>query len=88
MQLFKQMYYDKKNILEVTATTTVPMTAALRQKLTDKLEKVSGKSVILHEKLDKSILGGIVLRYGNTQIDSSVKTKLDKIKAQIDSAIL
>ena len=44
--------------------------------------------MILHEKLDKSILGGIVLRYGNTQIDSSVKTKLDKIKAQIDSAIL
>ena len=88
MQLFKQMYYDKKNILEVTATTTVPMTAALRQKLTDKLEKVSGKSVILHEKLDKSILGGIVLRYGNTQIDSSVKTKLDKIKAQIDSALI
>lgn len=87
-QQFKQMYYEKKNILEVTATTTLPMSEALRKKLVEKLEKVSGKSVILHEKQDKSILGGIVLRYGNTEIDSSVKSKLDKIKAQIDSAIV
>ena len=87
-QQFKDIYYEKKNILEVTGTTTVPLSEGLRKKLVDKLEKVSGKSVILHEKLDKSILGGIVLRYGNTQIDSSVRTKLDSIKAQIDSAIV
>ncbi len=85
---FKQMYYEKKNILEVTATTAMPMSETLRKKLVDKLGKVSGKSIILHEKQDKSILGGIVLRYGNTEIDSSVKSKLDKIKAQIDSAIV
>ncbi|WP_028506051.1 ATP synthase F1 subunit delta [Ruminococcus sp. FC2018] len=87
-QQFKQMYYDKKNILEVTATTVQPLSESLRKKLVQKLEGVSGKSIILHEKQDKSILGGIVLRYGNTQIDSSVRTKLDKIKAQIDSAIV
>ncbi len=85
---FKQMYYDKKNILEVTATTVQPLSESLRKKLVDKLQSVSGKSVILHEKQDRSILGGIVLRYANTEIDSSVKTKLDKIKAQIDSAII
>ena len=85
---FKQKYYERKNILEVTATTTVPLSEAPKKKLVDKLEKVSGKSVILHEKTDKSILGGIVLRYGNTEIDSSVKTRLDKIKAQIDTIIV
>ena len=87
-QQFKQMYYDKKNILEVTATTVQPLSEKLREKLVQKLEGASGKSIILHEKQEKSILGGIVLRYGNTQIDSSVRTKLDKIKAQIDSAIV
>lgn len=85
---FKQMYFDRKNILEVTATTVRPLSEKLREKLVKKLESVSGKSVILHEKQDKTILGGIMLRYGNTEIDSSVRTKLDKIKAQIDSAII
>ena len=82
------MYYQKKNILEVTATTVQPLSDKLRKKLVDKLQSVSGKTVILHEKLDKSILGGIVLRYANTEIDSSVKTKLDNIKAQIDRIIV
>ena len=85
---FKDMYYQKKNILEVTATTVQPLSDKLRKKLVDKLQSVSGKTVILHEKLDKSILGGIVLRYANTEIDSSVKTKLDNIKAQIDRIIV
>lgn len=87
-QEFKNMYYDKKNILEVTATTVRPLSEALRQKLVEKLQSVSGKSIILREKQDKSLIGGIVLRYGNTQIDSSVKTKLDRLKLQIDSAIV
>ena len=65
-----------------------PLSDKLRKKLVDKLQSVSGKTVILHEKLDKSILGGIVLRYANTEIDSSVKTKLDNIKAQIDRIIV
>ena len=85
---FRQMYYEKKNILEVTAITVQPLSEKLRKKLTDKLQSVSGKSIILHEKQDKSILGGIVLRYANTEIDSSVRTKLDSIKAQIDSIIV
>ncbi|MBQ2581443.1 MAG: ATP synthase F1 subunit delta [Ruminococcus sp.] len=85
---FKQMYYEKENILEVTATTVQPLSEKLKNKLVEKLGKVSGKSIILHERQDKSILGGIVLRYGNTEIDSSVKTKLDKIKSQIDAIIV
>ncbi len=85
---FKQMYFERKNILEVTATTVQPLSEGLKKKLIDKLQSVSGKSIILHEKQDRSILGGIVLRYGNTEIDSSVKTKLDKIKSQIDAIIV
>ena len=85
---FKQMYYEKENILEVTATTVQPLSEKLKQKLIEKLGSVSGKSIILHEKLDRAILGGIVLRYGNTEIDSSVRTKLDKIKSQIDAIIV
>lgn len=87
-QELKKLYHEKNNILEVTATTVHPLSPALREKLINKLSSVSGKSIILHEKQDKTILGGIVLRYGNTEIDSSVKSKLDKIRSQIDSAIV
>lgn len=84
---FKSMYNAKMNILDVKVTTTEKMSEKIKQKLVEKLEKVTGKNVVIDEKIDKSLLGGIVVKYDNTEIDSSVKSKLDKLKRQIDSII-
>lgn len=84
---FKNMYNEKMNILEVKVTTTEILSENIKQKLIDKLEKVTGKSIVLEEGIDKSLLGGIIVKYDNTEIDSSVKSKLEKLKRQIDSTI-
>ncbi len=84
---FNALYNEEKNILEVTAITTVPLSEKLRSKLISKLESVSGKTIVLTEKTDKSIIGGIVLEYGNTQIQGSIKHKLDELRARINSVI-
>jgi len=84
---FKEMYNEKNGILEVCATTTMPLSENLREKLISKLEKVSGKKIQLVEKIDASIMGGIVLDYNNTQINASVKKRLDDMRQQIDSII-
>lgn len=84
---FAQMYNEYKNILEVTAITSVALSQSLKQKLIAKLEQVSSKKITLIEKVDKSIMGGIVLSYNNTLIDNSVATKLEKMKSQINSII-
>ena len=80
---FKELY----DIIEVTAVTAMPLSERLRDKLVAKLEAVSGAKIVLVEKVDKSLMGGIVLRYSDTEIDGSVRTKLDNIKAQIDGVI-
>lgn len=84
---FRSMYNKHMNILEVTVTTSEKMSDVIRQKLVDKLASVTGKKIVLDEKIDRSLLGGIVVKYENTEIDSSVKGKLDKLKKQIDSTI-
>lgn len=86
-QQFKEMYNEKNGILEVTVTTTIPLSENLRKKLILKLEKISSKKIRLVEKIDTSIMGGIVLKYNNTQIDASVKKRLDTMRQQIDSII-
>lgn len=85
---FKNKYNDRMNILEVTAVTSQPLSDRLKDKLKTKLEKVSGKNIVLSNKVDEKILGGIVLRYGNTEIDSSVKSRLDGLKKQIEKVIV
>ena len=84
---FKKLYYKQNKIVEVTAVTSMKMSAELKEKLVKKLEKTSGNKVILVEKLDPSILGGIILKYQDTEIDASVASGLEHIKAQIDGVI-
>ena len=84
---FRTMYNDKQGLLEVTAVTAQPLTDELRKRLKEKLAASTGRKIVLTEEVDKSIIGGIVVRYGNTELDSSVKTRLDKLKAQITNTI-
>lgn len=84
---FRDMYNEEMNILEVKVTTSEQMSEDIKKKLVDKLSSVTGKSILLDEKIDNSLLGGIIVRYDNVEIDSSVKGKLDKLKKQIDSTI-
>lgn len=85
---FKTLYNEKMNILEVTATTAIPLSDTLKEKLIEKLSSVSGKNIVLKECVDSKIIGGIVLKYNNTEIHASVRDKLEKLKAQINSIVV
>lgn len=84
---YRERWYEMKNIAEVKVTTSIPLSEALRIKLRSKLETVMKKTVILKEKVDPSIMGGIILNCGNTMTDGSVKSKLDALQKQIKDVI-
>lgn len=84
---YKERWYELKNIAEVKVTTSIPLSDTLRIKLKSKLESVMKKTVILTEKTDPSIMGGIILSYGNTMTDGSVRSKLDALQKQIKGVI-
>lgn len=84
---YKNRWNEMKNIAEVIVTTSTPLSDGLRSKLKAKLETVYKKTVILTEKVDESIMGGIVINYGNTMMDGSVKAKLEALQKQIKGVI-
>ena len=84
---FKQLLNDKHNIIEGTVISAVPMEEKQIKELEEKLSKKYNKNVTLENKVDESILGGVLVRLGNTQIDGSVKTRLDNIKDQLAQVI-
>lgn len=84
---FKALYYKQQNILEVKVTTAMELSDRLTEKLKNKLEQTLGKTVIMKLSVDKSLIGGIVVKYDNTELDSSVRGRLDRLKAQIDGVI-
>lgn len=84
---FKQLYNEHNGIMEIIVTTAEPLKPELREKLIDKLHKNTNKRIELVERVDKSLLGGIVLNYGNTQMDASVKSRLEALSAQLKGII-
>lgn len=84
---FIRLYNEKNGIVEITVITAKPLKPELKQKLKHKLVSISSKEIILNEKIDKNILGGIMLSYNNTQIDASIKSKLDAMRSKINSII-
>jgi len=67
---------------EVTAdvTSAHALTAAQKTELATALKAVAGKDVTFNLTVDASILGGLIVKIGSRQIDTSLKTKLNAMK--------
>ena len=72
--------------IEVHAITAVPLTDELRKRVVAKLEAKTGRRVELSESVDPEILGGLVLRFGASVVDASLRTRLARLGASLRSA--
>lgn len=79
---FHQMFLKSKGIAPAKITSSSPLTAELREKITLIVKQMTGKEVELEEKVDAELIGGFVLRVGDKQIDTSVAGQLHELKQQ------
>lgn len=84
---YKELLNEKNNIIEGTAITAVAMSQEEMKQLEAKLSSKYNKNVTLENKVDESILGGVLVRLGNEEVDGTVKTRLTKMKDQLSQVI-
>ncbi|MFC5270723.1 ATP synthase F1 subunit delta [Adhaeribacter terreus] len=77
---FEKQYNLKNNIQTATITTAVPLDSKLRDEFSQIVAKKTGKTIQLEEKVDPSLIGGFVLTIGDTQIDDSIKSSLQRLR--------
>lgn len=68
---------SKLGIAVVDVTTAVELDDALRETISNKAAQDLGKKVVLRERVDKSILGGIIMSVSGRRIDASIATQLE-----------
>jgi len=76
-------YNSYKGIQKATVITSVPLTAPLRKQFNKIVADATGKTVELEEKINEKLIGGYVLRVGDTQIDASIKSRLNSLKLEL-----
>lgn len=67
----------------VDVTTAVPLDDHLRDVIKAKMKAELGADIRLNEKVDRSILGGIIMSAHGKRMDASVKAQLDHARAML-----
>jgi F-type H+-transporting ATPase subunit delta len=80
---FLAMLDEVKNSIRVKVTTSSALDSAIRDKVIRILSAKYGKDVIVEESIDPGLIGGMIVRAGDTLIDGSVATRLRKIKERL-----
>ena len=88
LSALRSIYNEARGIEEVEAVSASPMSDEQIEKMTKKLEAMTGKKIILKNTVDKTILGGVKLRYLGVQLDGSVKTRLDKFSQALKNTVI
>jgi len=82
-------HFDQDNgILRVNAVSAVQLTPEQKDKLTQKLSRITGKEVALRTRIDPAVLGGIRLDYDGQRLDDTVSHRLDAIRNVLDKTVL
>ncbi len=76
---FEQLKAQEERVLEVEVISAYAVSASEEQNLKQALERKFEKDVILASRVDSELIGGAIIRAGDTVIDGSVRGKLDKL---------
>jgi F-type H+-transporting ATPase subunit delta len=69
--------------VRVTATAAIDLTDQEKQRLARDLSDRLGKEVRLTARVDRAILGGLVIQTGDTVIDASLATRLQQLRRRL-----
>ncbi len=76
----RQMAAAHRGEVEAEVVSAHPLNDEQRRELADALGAYTHKTVTMRESVDPSLLGGLVVRIGSRQVDTSLRTKLSSLK--------
>jgi F-type H+-transporting ATPase subunit delta len=82
---FEQLKANQESNVEIDVTTAYELDEQQQQKLTQALSAKLGRDVALSSTIDKSILGGVVIRTQDLVIDGSVRARIAKLAEVLNS---
>ena len=80
---FGVMLDEASGISRGVVTTAVELDEEYMDKIKSKLESQTGRKLVLEFVIEPSIIGGIVLRVGDSVYDASLRAQLDNLRESI-----
>lgn len=77
---------EHRGEVRAEALSAAPLSDDHLKRLRGEIEAMVGRAVLLDARVDPDLLGGLVVKVGSTMIDSSLKTKLNRMKSVMKEA--
>jgi F-type H+-transporting ATPase subunit delta len=83
---YDRLWRDVNQLLPVQVTSAIELDEAVTRQIGDEIGRQTGRKVELSSNVDPDVLGGIVLRVGNSILDASIRTRLERLRKQVAGA--
>lgn len=80
---FVELYNDLNKVITGTVTSAVELDEDTKAKIREIISVMDHNDIQLSSKVDPEIIGGVVLRVGDAQIDASVARQLREIENEL-----
>jgi F-type H+-transporting ATPase subunit delta len=80
---YDRLWREANQMLPVQVTSAVELDEAVTRQIGDEIGRQTGRKVELTTSVDPDVLGGIVLRVGNSILDASIRTRLERLRKQV-----
>jgi ATP synthase F1 delta subunit len=80
---YEALWEEENKLLPVHITSAVELDGSIVKQLGDRISEQTDRKVDVSADVDPDILGGIVVRVGNSVLDASVRNRLEQLRRQV-----
>jgi F-type H+-transporting ATPase subunit delta len=80
---YHRLLNTQRSVVEALATSAMPLTADETEALQRKVAQMTGRTVDLRVAVDESLIGGLIVRVGDTLYDASVRGRLERLRDRL-----
>jgi ATP synthase F1 delta subunit len=83
---YDQLWEHENKLLPVEITSAVELDDEIARRIGDEIGEQTGQRVELTKTVDPDIIGGLVLRVGNSILDASIRNRLETLRKNVAKA--
>jgi ATP synthase F1 delta subunit len=80
---FERLWEEENRLLPVEITSAIELDDATTGSVAQRIGESTGRRVALATRVDPAIIGGIVVRVGNSILDASIRNRLEQLRRHV-----
>jgi F-type H+-transporting ATPase subunit delta len=80
---YERLWDEENKVLPVEITSAIELDPATTENLGSTIGERTGRKVTLAARVDPEIIGGIVVRVGNSILDASIRNRLEQLRRHV-----